>query len=167
MMITAKNTSCQVVELTEREHVILSRVEKSQKSITKLSRSTRKNHGVQIFLMKQLHEVHIRGTNYHQGLQELLKEIKRATEWWESHRSATDSDDRCSKAIINEPDSRPPSGPKFQFLGGQSFDHFLLDPENGTAFMRERLRRILDEMSERSYLRTFNPANNLHVPVRR
>ena len=42
--------------------------------------------------MKQLREVHVRGTKYHQGLQELLQEIKRATEWWENHRNAINSD---------------------------------------------------------------------------
>ena len=85
------STCCRVVKLTEREYLILSRAEQLHKSVTKLSKSTRRNHGVQIFFMKGLREIHMRGGNYHQGLQELLKEIKRATEWWEHSRDSNRS----------------------------------------------------------------------------
>ena len=91
-----------MVELTEREHLILSRAEKLHQSITKLSKSTWKKHAVQIFLVARPREVHIRGRNYHQGLQELLKEIKRATQWWEHDRSAVCSDDQQIKTTKNE-----------------------------------------------------------------
>ena len=90
-----------MVELTEREHLILSRAENLHQSITKRSKHSRRKYAVEIFLMKLRQEVHIRGRNYHQGLQELFKEIKLATKRWEHNRSTFRSSGEDLKSTAN------------------------------------------------------------------
>ena len=77
---------CHVLELTEREHLILAASDKWWKTCTRLSSYAQKLHNVNIHFMKSPREVHISGGNYHAGIQELFKEIKRTTTWWEHQR---------------------------------------------------------------------------------
>ena len=77
-----------MVQLTEREHLILSAAEKCWKAVTQLGARTQKLHNVRIYLVRRSRKVHVSGGNYHAGMQELLKLIRQTTTRWEQEREA-------------------------------------------------------------------------------
>ena len=121
--------------------------------------------------MKKQGEVHILGKNFHQGLQELTKDIKRATKLWDHRHGAVLSEERPEKVVeIRNQSLHAGDCEKFMSSDGRTFaddmilnHNFMLVTGDPTAVSNGHSNDLFLSSVSSVTERTDDPARSLRA----